>query len=96
MPRKIRYIQKDHIKNLAGLSAARSTRDGWPSRPPDRRVNGVTRQMFYLCSRLYGGMQRSQLAQFKELGNESHRLRCAMSDLTLDKPILTETSKRNF
>ena len=40
MPRKIRYIQKDHIKNLAGLSAARSTRDGWPSRPPDRRVNG--------------------------------------------------------
>ena len=54
---------------------------------------------------LYGGMQRSQLARLKELESEAsnaigsrempnnQRLRRAVSDLTLDKLILTEAAK---
>jgi len=54
----------------------------------------VTLQTFYRWRKLFGGMQRSQLARLNEL--EKKRLRRAVSDLTLDKLILTEAAKGNF
>ena len=60
------------------------------------RQIGVTQQTFYRWRKLYGGMQRSQLARVKELEKENQRLRRAVSDLTLDKFILTEAAKGNF
>jgi putative transposase len=51
---------------------------------------------FYRWRKLYGGMQRSQLARLKELEKENQRLRRAVSDLMLDKLILTEAAKGNF
>ena len=62
---------------------------------PLRQI-GVTQQTFYRWRKLYGGMQRSQLARLKELEKENQRLRRAVSDLTLDKLILTEAAKGNF
>ena len=60
------------------------------------RQIGVTQQTFYRCRKLYGGMQRSQLKRLKDLEKENQRLRRAVSDLTLDKLILTEAAKGNF
>ena len=60
------------------------------------RQIGVTQQTFYRWRKLYGGMRRSQLARLKELEKENQRLRRAVSDLTLDKLILTEAAKGNF
>lgn len=60
------------------------------------RQIGVTQQTFYRWRKLYGGMQRSQLARLKELEKENQRLRRAVSDLTLDKLILTEAARGNF
>jgi transposase-like protein len=60
------------------------------------RQIGVTQQTFYRWRKLYGGMQRSQLVRLKELEKENQRLRRAVSDLTLDKLILTEAAKGNF
>ena len=60
-----------------------------------RRI-GVTQQTFYRWRKLYGGMQRSQLMRLKELEKENQRLRRAVSDLTLDKLILTEAARGNF
>ncbi|WBU61097.1 IS3 family transposase [Paracoccus albus] len=57
------------------------------------RQIGVTEQTFYRWRKLYGGMQRSQLTRLKELEKENQRLRRAVSDLTLDKLILTEAAK---
>ena len=57
------------------------------------RQIGVTQQTFYRWRKLNGGMQRSQLARLKELEKENQRLRRAVSDLTLDKLILTEAAK---
>ena len=45
---------------------------------------------------LYGRMQQSQLARLKELEKADQWLRRAVSDLTLDKFILTEAPKGNF
>ena len=73
------------------------------------RQIGVTQQTFYRWRRLCGGMQRSQRARLKERAKESEpiprqrserrwrtRLRRAVSDLTLDKLILTEAARGNF
>ena len=60
------------------------------------RQIGVTQQTFYRWRKLYGGIQRSQLARLKELEKENQRLRRAVSDLTLDKLILAEAAKGNF
>ena len=60
------------------------------------RQIGVTQQTFYRWRKLYGGMGRSQLKRLKELEKEKQRLRRAVSDLTLDKLILTEAARGNF
>ncbi len=60
------------------------------------RQIGVTVQTYYRWRRLYGGMGRDQLRRLKELEKENQRLRRAVSDLTLDKLILTEAAKGNF
>ena len=60
------------------------------------RQIGVTQQTFYRWRTLYGGMVRSQLKRLMELEKENQRLRRAVSDLTLDKLILTEAARGNF
>ena len=60
------------------------------------RQIGVTQQTYYRWRKQYGGMSRDQLRRLKELEVENQRLRRAVSDLTLDKLILTEASRGNF
>ena len=60
------------------------------------RQIGVTQQTFYRWRKLYGGIGRSQLKRLNELEKENQRLRRAVSDLTLDKLILTEAASGNF
>jgi transposase-like protein len=60
------------------------------------RQIGITDQTFYRWRKQYGGMSRGQLQRLKELEKENQRLRRAVSDLTLDKLILTEAAKGNF
>ena len=60
------------------------------------RQIGVTQQTYYRWRKLYGGMGREQLKRLKELEKENQRLRRAVSDLTLDKLILTEAAWGNF
>jgi hypothetical protein len=44
----------------------------------------------------YGGLKVDQAKRLKELEKENLRLRKAVSDLTLDKLILSEAAKGNF
>jgi len=60
------------------------------------RQIGVTQQTYYRWRKEYGGMSRDQLKRLKELETENARLRRAVSDLTLDKMILTEAARGNF
>lgn len=60
------------------------------------RQIGVTVQTYYRWRKEYGGMSRDQLKRLKELEKENQRLRRAVSDLTLDKMILTEAARGNF
>jgi len=60
------------------------------------RQIGITQQTYYRWRKEYGGMNRDQLKRLKELEKENARLKRAVSDLTLDKLILTEAAKGNF
>ena len=60
------------------------------------RQIGVTQQTYYRWRKEYGGMSRAQLKRLKELEKENQRLRRAVSDLTLDKLILTEAAAGNY
>ena len=57
----------------------------------------IVEQTYYRWRKQYGGMGTAQLKQLKRLQKENERLRRAVSDLTLDKLILSsdqgETSK---
>ncbi len=57
------------------------------------RQIGVTEVTYYRWRREYGGMKTDQLKRLKELARENQRLRRAVSDLTLDKVILTEAAR---
>ena len=60
------------------------------------RQIGVTVQTYYRWRKEYGGMNRDQLKRLKTLETENQRLRRAVSDLTLDKMILSEAARGNF
>jgi len=56
----------------------------------------IVEQTYYRWRKQYGGMGTEQLKELKRLQKENERLRRAVSDLTLDKLILTEASRGNF
>jgi putative transposase len=60
------------------------------------RQSSVTVQTCYRRRKEYGGMNRDQLKRLKKQEVENQRLRRAVSDLMLDKLILTEAARRNF
>ena len=68
---------------------------GMPVADAVRQI-GVTQQTYYRWRKEYGGMNRAQLKRLKELEKENQRLRRAVSDLTLDKLILTEAAAGNY
>ena len=60
------------------------------------RQIGVSEVTFYRWRKEFGGMKADQLKRLKALEKENERLRRAVSDLTLDKLILTEAARGNF
>jgi len=60
------------------------------------RSIGVTEVTYYRWRSEYGGLKGDQVKRLKELETENSRLRRAVSDLTLDKLILTEAARGNF
>ena len=56
----------------------------------------IVEQTYYRWCKRYGGMGTAQLKELKRLQKENERLRRAVSDLTLDKLILSEASRGNF
>ena len=60
------------------------------------RTIAVTETTYFRWRAEYGGLKSDQVKQLKDLELENARLRRAVSDLTLDKLILTEAARGNF
>ena len=57
---------------------------------------GVTEQTYYRWRKKYGGMEKAQLRELKELQQENARLKKLVADLSLDKQILKEALEGNY
>ena len=92
MARK-RYMPEEIVARLRQvdvlLSQGQSTADAV-------RQIGVTETTYFRWRREYGGLKTDQVKRLKGLEAENARLRRAVSDLTLDKMILTEAAKGNY
>ncbi len=64
--------------------------------PEAVRAIAVTEVSYYSWRKEYGGLNGGRVKRLKELEAENSRLRRAVSDLTLDKMILTEAARGNF
>jgi transposase-like protein len=60
------------------------------------RSIGVTDVTYYRWRAEFGGLKTDQVKRMRDLELENQRLRKAVSDLTLDKLILSEAAKGNF
>ncbi|MFT5508475.1 MAG: putative transposase [Hyphomicrobiaceae bacterium] len=60
------------------------------------RQIGVTEITYYRWRKEFGGLQTNQVRRIKDLEQENARLRRTVSDLTIDKMILSEASKGNY
>ena len=92
MPRK-RYKPEEIIAKLRQVDVLVS--QGATMADAIRQI-GVSEVTFYRWRQEFGGLKADQVKRLKELELENSRLRKAVSDLTLDKLILTEAAKGNF
>ena len=92
MPRK-RHKAEEIVAKLRQVGVL--TAQGKPVAEAIRSI-GVTEVTYYRWRNEYGGLKGDQVKRLKELETENTRLRRAVSDLTLDKLILTEAAKGNF
>ena len=55
------------------------------------RTAGISDATYYKWRKMYGGMGKSKLHEFKEMEKENARLKRIVADLELDKLILKES-----
>jgi len=79
---KLRQVEVVVGRGMARIDAIREVR--------------ITEQTFCRWRKQYGGMGTAQFKELKRLQKENERLRRVVSDLTLDKLILTEAPRGNF
>ena len=92
MPRK-RYKPEEIIAKLRQVDVLVS--QGATMADAIRQI-GVSEVTFYRWRQEFGGLKADQVKRLKELELENSRLRKAVSDLALDKLILTEAARGNF
>ena len=92
MPRK-RYKPEEIVAKLRQVDVL--TAQGQSMADAIRQI-GVSEVTFYCWRQEFGGLKTDQVKRLKDLELENSRLRKAVSDLTLDKLILTEAAKGNF
>jgi putative transposase len=92
MPRK-RYKPEEIVANLRQVDVLVS--QGTSMADAIRQI-GVSEVTYYRWRQEYGGLKLEQVKRLKDLELENSRLRKVVSDLTLDKLILTEAAKGNF
>jgi putative transposase len=92
MPRK-RYKSEEIVAKLRQVDVLVS--QGQSMAEAIRQI-GVSEVTFCHWRQEFGGLKIEQVKRLKDLELENSRLRKAVSDLTLDKLILTEAAKGNF
>jgi len=95
MPRK-RYKPEEPEEIVAKLRQVDVLTSQGQSAADAIRSIGVSEVTYYRWRQEFGGLKSDQVKRLKDLELENSRLRKAVSDLTLDKLIVSEAAKGNF
>jgi putative transposase len=90
------YREQSEHNGGYGTESARARESCLVRRRSSKSQIGVSEVTFYRWRQEFGGLKADQVKRLKDLELENSRLRKAISDLTLDKLILTEAAKGNF
>ena len=60
------------------------------------RKMGIAEGTFYRWKKDYGGLEPSQVREFKQLRDENERLKKLVADLSLDKAMLQDINGRKW
>lgn len=60
------------------------------------RKMGVSQATFYRWKKVYGGLMPSEVRRLRQLEEENARLRRLVADLSLDKEMLTEVTRKKI
>lgn len=60
------------------------------------RQVGISEQTFYRWKRQYAGLESDQVREFKQLAEESGRLKKLVPELSLDKAVLQDVLAKKF
>lgn len=88
-----RHKQEEIVTKLPRVEVL--CRQGMPRVDAIRQVQ-IAEQTFYWWRKQYGSFGTDQLKEFKRLQKENNRLRRAVSDLRLDKPIRSDAARGNY
>ena len=88
-----RYSDEDALKILREIDV--HLHDGLDIVSACRKA-GISDKTYSYWRKKFGGLARPQLSEMRALQKENERLRRAVSDLTLDKLILSEAARGNF
>jgi putative transposase len=89
----IRYKPEEIVTKLRQVAVL--TSQGQSANDAVREI-GVKEEILFRRRQEFGGLKGDQVRRLKELKQENAQLRRAVSDRTLDKPILTKVTKGNF
>ena len=60
------------------------------------RKVGISEQTYYRWKKQYGGLESDQIREFKQLQDETSRLKKLVADLSLDKAVLQDVLSKKF
>jgi putative transposase len=87
--KKKRFSEEQIVKTLKRIENGESAKDVC-------RELGIHQQTIYNWKSKYGGMEVSELAEFKRLQEENNKLKTIVADLTLDNKMLRDINSRKW
>lgn len=87
--KKKRYSEEQIVEALKKVDQGQSVKDLC-------REMGISDQTYYIWRRKYGGMEKSQVAEFKRLQEENNRLKRLVADQALDIQALKFINSKNW
>lgn len=77
------------------VAALKRVESGLPGKDLCREL-GISEQTFYIWKRKYGGMEKSQVVEFKRLQDENNKLKRMVADQALDIQALKAINSKNW
>jgi putative transposase len=88
-------VRKSRVSIEQIVAVLKQVEMGMPIADVIRQL-GISEQTFYRWKKLYTGLQPDQARGFKQLQDETARVKRLVAELSLDKAILQDVASKNW